>query len=150
MTLVKFKLDIKSQAWIDSNPSKVLDLNEPIFREDGKVAFGDGSAPLSDLVFKPIFSIPSLEYVQSSDNTISFLVNTIYGTYETPLSGSLGFTYPGVRGVYSIIIHNDLVEPTYDTWKKLDGSYVTGQVNYIIAQYLSSTNIIYSIKQIQP
>lgn len=56
MTLVKLILDIKDQAWIDAHPTKVLLLNEPIYRNDGKVAYGDASTPLSALVFKPLFS----------------------------------------------------------------------------------------------
>lgn len=176
MTLVKLILDVKDSTWINANQSKVLSLKEPLFRDNGTVAYGDGVTPLSGLDFVPIFSesgiftwglgngditnqtdlvdyinnaIPNVEYAQSSTNTISFTQNTIYGTIETPLTGSLGFVYPGIRGAYAIIIHNDSVAPGFDTWKRIEGSYSTSQTNYIIAQYLSETNIIYSIKQIQ-
>lgn len=56
MAVVKIILDIKSQAWIDSNSSKVLDLNVPIYRNDGLVAYGDGVTPLSGLTFLPLFT----------------------------------------------------------------------------------------------
>ena len=56
MTLVKLILDIKDSAWISANPTKLLRLNEPIYRNDGFVAFGDGVTPLSGLTFKPVFT----------------------------------------------------------------------------------------------
>jgi hypothetical protein len=58
MTLVKIKLDVKDAAYISANPTKVLLLNEPIYRDDGLVAYGDGVTPLSGLVFKPLFNAP--------------------------------------------------------------------------------------------
>lgn len=56
MAVVKLILDVKDQAWIDSNPNKILLLNEPIYRQDGLVAYGDGVSQLSDLSFVPLFS----------------------------------------------------------------------------------------------
>ena len=57
MTLVKIKLDVKDAAYISANPTKVLALNEPIYRNDGLVAYGDGVTPLSGLTFLPLFSV---------------------------------------------------------------------------------------------
>lgn len=56
MATVKIILAIKDQAYIDANPDKVLDVDEPIWREDGYVAFGDGVTTLENLIFKPVFS----------------------------------------------------------------------------------------------
>lgn len=56
MTLVKIKLDVKDAAYISANPTKVLALNEPIYRNDGLVAYGDGVTPLSGLTFLPLFN----------------------------------------------------------------------------------------------
>lgn len=61
MAIVTLKLDIKDAAYITANAAKVLKLNEPIFRDDGFWAFGDGATPLSGLAFQPIIpgGIPS-------------------------------------------------------------------------------------------
>jgi hypothetical protein len=57
MTLVKLILDVKDSVYIAANPTKILSLNEPIYRNDGFVAYGDGATQLSSLVFKPLFTI---------------------------------------------------------------------------------------------
>lgn len=56
MTLVRFKFAVKDAAYITANASKVLGVDEPIFRNDGLVAYGDGVTPLSGLTFLPLFS----------------------------------------------------------------------------------------------
>ena len=81
MTLVKLILDVKDSAWISANPTKILSLNEPIYRNDGLVAYGDGVTPLSGLVFKPLFSGGgSVDSVTGTANRIA-----VTGTASDPI-----------------------------------------------------------------
>lgn len=71
MTLVKIKLDVKDATWIAANPTKVLALNEPIYRNDGLVAYGDGITPLSGLTFLPLFSSGGIQSITGTTDRIS-------------------------------------------------------------------------------
>lgn len=56
MTLVKLIFDIKDQTWIDSNPEFVADVNEPVFKFDGTVFYGDNVTELQNAIWLPLFS----------------------------------------------------------------------------------------------
>ena len=96
MTLVKIKLDVKDAAYISANPTKVLALNEPIYRNDGLVAYGDGVTPLSGLTFLPLFSGGGISSVVGTTNRISVdatdpanpIVN-ISSAYDTAITNEI-------------------------------------------------------------
>ena len=83
---------------------------------------------------------------------LSFVTDTVYGTLATPETGTTisANTVNGQLGVTDIIIHSGGTAPTFSSqYKKLSGSgnYTTGQINYIFATYITSTEIIYAINQ---
>lgn len=82
MTLVKIKLDVKDAAYISANPTKVLLLNEPIYRNDGLVAYGDGVTPLSGLTFYPLFNSP-VDSVNGQTGTVVLPRVTVTTTATT-------------------------------------------------------------------
>lgn len=88
---------------------------------------------------------------QSSGVVIEFQMDMVYGTLATPETGNITADVTGGQlGVTCLLIHNNSVAPTFSSeFKKLSGSgdYVTGQINYIFFNYVTSTEIIYSINQ---
>lgn len=88
---------------------------------------------------------------QSSGVVIEFQMDTVYGTLATPETGNITANVTDAQlGVTCLLIHNSGTAPTFSSeFKKLSGSgdYVTGQINYIFFNYITSTEIIYSINQ---
>ncbi len=88
----------------------------------------------------------------STGVVLSFVTDTVYGTLATPETGTTisADTTNGQLGVTNIVIHSGGTAPTFSSeYKKLSGSgnYSTGQINYIFATYITSTEIIYAINQ---
>lgn len=88
----------------------------------------------------------------STGVVLSFITDTVYGTLATPETGTTisANTVNGQLGVTNIVIHSGGTAPTFSSqYKKLSGSgnYTTGQINYIFATYITSTEIIYAINQ---
>jgi hypothetical protein len=87
----------------------------------------------------------------SGSVTMSYVTDGVYGTLQTPITGSsiVSNTASAVLGVSNIMIHSQSTAPTFGSdFKKLTGSstYVAG-VNYIFSTFISSSQIIYSIQQ---
>lgn len=138
MAIVNLILDVKDQAYIDANPTKVLALNVPIYRSDGMVAFGDGTTPLSGLTFLPLFSAEwgslsgqienqtdLINYIQSSINTVI----RDRGNYDASIgifpttggSGPGGSVELGNQWTISVsgILGGEVVSAPYDTIRAL-------------------------------
>ena len=90
---------------------------------------------------------------QTTGVILSFTTDRVYGTLITPetATGITANVTGGKLGVTCLLIHNNAVTaPTFSSvFKKLSGSgnYVTGQINYIFFNYITDTEIIYSINQ---
>lgn len=90
---------------------------------------------------------------QSSGVVIEFQLDTVYGTLASPetATGITANVTGAELGVTCLLIHNNnSVAPTFSSeFKKLSGSgdYVTGQINYVFFNYITDTEIIYSINQ---
>mgnify|MGYP006921355593 CR=1 FL=1 len=101
MTKVKIILDVKDSTWISANGTKVLSLNEPIYRNDGLVAYGDGSTPLSGLTFYPLFSggVTSVN-TQTGDVVLDYtdVGADAAGSAAAALSSANGYTDSGLAG----------------------------------------------------
>ena len=87
----------------------------------------------------------------SGSVTMSYVTDGVYGTLQTPITGSsiVSNTASAVLGVSNIMIHSQSTAPTFGSdFKKLTGSstYIVG-VNYIFSTFISSSQIIYSIQQ---
>lgn len=86
-----------------------------------------------------------------SSTALTFASESIQGSVDTPLTGNItGVTTSAVVGVVVHVVHNSGSTPTFDSkFKKASGSgnYVTGTINHIYCEYMSSTYIIYSITQ---
>ena len=112
MTLVKIKLDVKDAAYISANPTKVLALNEPIYRNDGLVAYGDGVTPLSGLTFLPLFSGGGISSVVGTTNRISVdatdpanPIVDIDPDYDTAITNAIAAAV-NAKKVYVSLIHS--------------------------------------------
>jgi len=53
MTNAGLRWDLKDAAFLAANPTIILGLNEPIYINDGRYSYGDGTTPLSLLTFFP-------------------------------------------------------------------------------------------------
>lgn len=86
-----------------------------------------------------------------TSTALAFAAPNIQGSVGTPLTGNItGVTTGAVVGVVVQVVHNHTSAPTFDSkFKKLSGSgnYVTGVINHIFCEYMSATEIIYSIQQ---
>lgn len=93
----------------------------------------------------------SSSVIQTTGVTISFVKDSVYGTLDTPETGNITADVTGGQlGVTCLLIHNSGTAPTFSSeFKKLSGSgdYVTGQINYIFFNYITSTEIVYSVNQ---
>lgn len=89
---------------------------------------------------------------EGSGNTAIFNGTYYYGL-TTPLTGPVTHDLSGARfGDEVFIIHNDAAAPqlgnTGEEWsKKGDGAYIVNTNNYIIAKYISGTEVHYIIYQ---
>jgi len=95
--------------------------------------------------------LPTQASQLSGSVTMSYVTDGVYGTLQTPITGSsiVSDTASAVLGVSNIMIHSQSTAPTFGSdFKKLTGSstYVAG-VNYIFSTFISSSQIIYSIQQ---
>lgn len=93
----------------------------------------------------------SLAAGTASGTTLTFTEDRVYGTLNSPETGSiLANVTGGLLGVTNIVIHNSTISPTFSSeYKKLSGSgiYATGSINYIYCTYIASNEIIYAINQ---
>lgn len=67
MTRVKLIFDVKSAAEIAAS-SYIPDVDEPVYRDDGYIAFGDGVTVMGSLIFKPLFAGGSGTYAGLTDD----------------------------------------------------------------------------------
>lgn len=97
------------------------------------------------------FTFDQLGIVQRTGTAIQFDLNANYGTPSTPETGNITVSLTNAKlGICQLIIHNNGTEPTYPSqFKKgsLSGTYVSGQINYILCEYFDATHIVYSISQ---
>ena len=87
-----------------------------------------------------------------TSTALTFTEDNIQGSVGTPLTGNITGVTTGspVVGVVVHVVHNHTSAPTFDSkFKKLSGSgnYVTGQINHIYCEYMSATEILYTIQQ---
>lgn len=86
-----------------------------------------------------------------SSSALAFASDNIQGSVGTPLTGNITASTTGaIVGVVVHVVHNAGTAPTFDSkFKKLSGSgtYVTGAINHIYCEYMSATEILYTIQQ---
>jgi hypothetical protein len=86
-----------------------------------------------------------------TSTALTFTEDNIQGSVGTPLTSNItGVTTNAVIGAVVHVIHNSGTAPTFDSkFKKLSGSgsYVVGVINHIYCEYMSSTEILYTIQQ---
>jgi len=92
-----------------------------------------------------------LQLPTGDPENLMFNVNSTYGTPLAPRTGSILLNSDDFKlGISVLLLHNDSVEPTFGLeFKKLSGSYVTNELNYIAFESLAEDHIIYSISQVQ-
>ena len=99
----------------------------------------------------PTGATGSLAAGTASGTILTFTEDRVYGTLNSPETGSISANVTGgLLGVTNIIIHNSTISPTFSSqYKKLSGSgiYATGSINYIYCTYIASNEIIYAINQ---
>jgi hypothetical protein len=86
-----------------------------------------------------------------TSTALTFTEDNIQGSVGTPLTGNItGVTTNAVIGAVVHVVHNSGTAPTFDSkFKKLSGSgsYVVGVINHIYCEYMSATEILYTIQQ---
>ncbi len=88
--------------------------------------------------------------VSTTGITVSFVVPQIYNSNTSPATASLANNLTGANiGVVQKIYHNHSVAPTLPAgWVKLGaGTYATGSLNIIYAEWVSGTRVEYWIVQ---
>lgn len=129
--------------WTADNPTLLM--GQVGFEIDTyRFKIGTGAAPWNSLQYYGTV-------LQVTGTALLFDKDRNYGTVGAPEAGDITVSIVGARlGVTVIIIHNNGSAPSFDSkFKKLSGSgdYVTGQINYIVCQYINDTEIVYSISQ---
>lgn len=104
MAQIELILDVKDNAWLIANPNYVLKNDEPLFVNDGRIAFGDGTTPVSGLSFFQFgggsYEVETPSYVLNhpglvlADKKLLLLRDGRYtiGDGVTPLSGLLFYS----------------------------------------------------------
>lgn len=140
-TKIQLKKDTAAN-WTSSNPT-LLSGEQGLETDTGLTKMGTGAA----------WNSTDYENVvlQTTGTDLTFSRDRNYGTVASPETGNITADVTGARlGVTNVIIHNHSSEPTFDSkFKKLSGSgdYSTGEINYIMCQYINSTEIVYTISQ---
>lgn len=94
--------------------------------------------------------IPIGETTSTTGTVISFATPQIYNTPSSPATGNITDDLTGAKiGVVQKIYHNDGTEPTYPAgWILIgSGTYTTGVLNLIFAEWVSGTRVEYWIIQ---
>lgn len=90
MATVKFKVDLQGAAYLAANPTKVLEADEIIFLDDGRIGFGDGTTQLQNLVYPISDYILDLIAIPIRDcGTFDFSGNTFPSTGGTGTAGAI-------------------------------------------------------------
>lgn len=148
----------KAAVWL-ANVDNTSDANKPVSTAtqtslDGKE---DVSNKATDFTTVNDTLYPTVEAVKevtdtklniqawvSTSTTIPFLVDTIYGTYATPLVWNITLTTAGaIDWVTNDLFHNDTTIPTFTNATSVNGTYTTWSVNAISLQYKWGAFIVY-------
>lgn len=93
MATVKWFIDLKTAAQIAAD-TRVLEINQPVWRNDGYVAFTDGVTQVNALTFKPVFSLIWGAITGTVSNQTD-LVTYIATELATPVRDCGTFDYSG-------------------------------------------------------
>ncbi len=109
-------------------------------------------APTKDAVIAALALKLNIAPTLGTSTVLTFVAPNIQGTPAAPLTGNVtANTTNAVVGVVVQLVHNQGTIPTFDPtkFKKLSGSgdYKVGQINYIFCEYMSATEILYTIQQ---
>lgn len=89
--------------------------------------------------------------LQRTGTEISFDKDAYYNTLDSPGTGNITAVLTGaILGVTGCILHNSDSEPTFGSgFVKLSssGNYTLSVLNYIYYNYISDTEIVYTISQ---
>ncbi|MCZ8353948.1 MAG: hypothetical protein O9340_04385 [Cyclobacteriaceae bacterium] len=91
-----------------------------------------------------------VDAIASTGVAIQFDQPRTYGR-TTPETGNITLNATGAQdGQVALIRHNSGTAPTFGSeFKRIGGSYVTGQLNFIFCTYVSPTEILYTVSQVQ-